>query len=125
MHSKFFKLHTFAACCYKIKVGYITGNKGAHKAVSGIYGYYYAQPGNFGGKSWYKSSDGSTAVWYTSNGQWHIGRIGNVGGRTSKAYVDSEDRCPYSPAYSWRFYNDNLGSWYDADKSLSICCISK
>ena len=124
-YCNFFKLHIFAACCYKIRVAYTTGhgNKGAHIAINHRYGYYYSQRGTYGGKSWYKSSDGKSAVWYR-NRQWNIGAIRRVGSGVRNAYVSSSKRCPYGTGYSWRFYSENLESFYNAGKTLSIWCKS-
>ena len=108
-------------------MNYVTGhgNKGAHSAQSGIYGYYNAQPGTYDGKSWYKSSDGRAAVWYNIAMEgWVIGPIEDVGTNTCGAYVLSTDSCPYDPAFSWKFFSVDYDSWYDADKTLSIWCKS-
>ena len=108
-------------CSNKVKVGYAqhSGYRGAHKARSNIYEYYYAQSGTVGGKMHYKSSNGKYSIWYhESRGKWYIGKTGSLGGTRSYASVKSSAECPYGPAYTWRYYHDK--AWHDADKTLSI-----
>ena len=121
VYCNFFKLHTFAACCSRIKVTYINGygNKGARRAIRGRYGYYYRQYGTYGGRSWYRSSDRKSAIWYHGGG-WKIGSIRGVGRTNCNAYVSSSARCPNGHGYFWRFYS--RGSWYKAGQSLKIRC---
>ena len=105
----------FSACCYKIKVSCFTCNKGAHVAQKHIYGYYYSQSGTVGGRQHYKSSDGQRAIWY-NEGLWLIGRIEDLGSHWGWANVKTSEKCPYDPAYTWKFWNGGLSTWYDLTK---------
>merc|ERR1712018_178326 len=117
---------TNGECSYKIEVDCNECDKGSHAEEPNIYKYYYAQPGTVGGKAHYKSSDGDHVIWYHSRrGKWHFGKDENLGTDYRHAEVASDHECPYSPAYTWQYYNNDAAEWYDADKTLSIWSRSK
>ena len=122
----FAKNHQFffiTGCSYKIEVDCTECNKGAHKVQKPYYQFYYAQAGTVGGKIHYESGDGKYVIWYNNNSGydgWQIGSTRNLGTNVRGAWVSSDDDCPYQAGYTWRYYNDDAATWYDAEKTMSI-----
>lgn len=112
-----------AACCWKVRVQYVTGHKlpvFTHK--NGLYQSYTIENGVVNGKAHYTSADGKRALWYQSDG-WTLGDPANRGSKTARAYAPgSSDCCPDDVHYTWKYYTGDHDAWLPANKGLSVYC---
>jgi len=110
-------------CCHKVRAGFSVKNN-AYGVQSVYFGYYTMQAGFVKGKAHFLKDDGKgKAIWYDGDGWWVVGEKENIGTSHGKFYVRSKAACPYTPGYTWRYY-EQYGNWRDADEGFSIYCKS-
>jgi len=112
------------SCCHKVRAWFNVKNN-AYGQRSEYFGYYTMQAGFVNGKAHFlKDADKDKAIWFFSDaGQWIVGKKSNLRKNEGKFYVNSKADCPYTPGYTWKYY-DQYGNWRDADKGFSIWCKS-
>ena len=94
----------FLGCTEQLEVEYQVDWAPEIKAE--VDGTYRIQTGTFGGRDWYLSSNGRSAIWY-NDGHWRAGSARDKGTDRCSLEIPSDVQCPHQ---TWSYFEDNL--WY-------------